>query len=152
MNLGFQVSLTVVITMHKWIKKEYDISFAKETTVAQSFNHTRCARSQVWLLMDSLPGLAQSVGAVNTTTVPLKSGKILPNECPRYDTKQSDGDAPVMLEIWGVWSTPLLPSLPGRLWPGVVARERFLSMVQMKFNRGFLSLLGFFLYLNSVFC
>ena len=33
--------------------------------------------------------------------------------CPRYDTKQSDGEAPVMLELWGMWRTPSLPSLQG---------------------------------------
>ncbi len=32
-----------------------------------------------------------------------------PNECPDYDTKQSDGEALVMLELWGMRSTPLLP-------------------------------------------
>ena len=39
----------------------------------------------------------------------------LPKECPGYDTKQSDGDASVIVELWGMWSTPLLPSLPGSL-------------------------------------
>ena len=39
-----------------------------------------------------------------------------PNECPRYDTKQSDGEAPVMLELWGMQSIPSLPSLPGPLY------------------------------------
>ena len=34
-----------------------------------------------------------------------------PNECPEYDTKQSDGKAPVTLELGG------MPSLPGPLWP-----------------------------------
>ena len=29
-----------------------------------------------------------------------------------------------MLELWGMWSTPLLPSLPGPLWPGVVAPDK----------------------------
>ena len=38
-----------------------------------------------------------------------------PNECPGYDTKQFDGEVPVMLELWGMQSTPLLPSLPGPL-------------------------------------
>ena len=50
------------------------------------------------------------------------------NECPGYDTKQSDGEIPVMLELWGMLSTPLLPSLPGPLCPGVVAPDRALSM------------------------
>ena len=35
--------------------------------------------------------------------------------CPGYDTKQSDGDAPVILELWGMRSTSSLPSLPGPL-------------------------------------
>ena len=29
-----------------------------------------------------------------------------------------------MLEIWGMRSTPLLPSLPGPLWPRVVAPDK----------------------------
>ena len=49
-------------------------------------------------------------------------------ECPRYDTKQSDGEVLVMLELWGMWSTLLLLLLPGPLWPGVVAPDRALSM------------------------
>ena len=36
----------------------------------------------------------------------------------------SDGDVPVMLQIWGMLNTPLLPSLPGPLWPGVVAPDK----------------------------
>ena len=39
-----------------------------------------------------------------------------PNECPGYDTKQSDGEVPVRLELWGMQSTPSLPLLPGPLW------------------------------------
>ena len=38
-----------------------------------------------------------------------------PNEYPGYDTKRSDGEAPVMLGLWGMWSTPSLPLLPGSL-------------------------------------
>ena len=51
-----------------------------------------------------------------------------PNDCPGYDTKQSDLEAPVMRELWGMLSTPSLPSLPGSLWSGVVAPDRALSM------------------------
>ena len=47
-----------------------------------------------------------------------------PNECPGYDTKQSTGEASLMLELWGMRSTPSLPSLPGPLWPGVVAPDK----------------------------
>ena len=56
------------------------------------------------------------------------------NECPGYDSKQSDGEAPVMLELWGIWSTPLLLLLPGPLWPAVVAPDSVLSMGQIELN------------------
>ena len=51
-----------------------------------------------------------------------------PNECLGYDTKQSDGEVPVMLGPWGILSTPSLPLLPGPLRPGMVAPDRALSM------------------------
>ena len=56
------------------------------------------------------------------------------HECPGYDTKQSDSEASVMLELWGMWNTILLPSLEGPLWPGVVASDRVLSVDQMELN------------------
>ena len=51
-----------------------------------------------------------------------------PNECPGYDTKQSDGEVPVMLELWRMWSTPSPLSLRGLLRPRVVVPDRALSM------------------------
>ena len=45
------------------------------------------------------------------------------HECPGHDTKQSDGEVPAMLELWGMRSTPSLPLLPVPLWPGVVAHD-----------------------------
>ena len=54
------------------------------------------------------------------------------NECPRYDSKKSDGEALLMLKLGGMWSTLLLPSLPGPLWLGVVAPDRVLSMSQIE--------------------
>ena len=54
------------------------------------------------------------------------------NKCPGYDTKQSDSEVAVMLELWRMWSTPLLPSPPGPLWPRVVAPDRVLSMGQIE--------------------
>ena len=35
---------------------------------------------------------------------------------------------PEMLELWGMWNDPSLPSLPGPLWYGVVAPDRGLSI------------------------
>ena len=58
----------------------------------------------------------------------LCSEVIAPKECPRYDTKQYDSEAPVMLELRGMWSALSLASLPGQLGSGVVAHERVLSM------------------------
>ena len=70
--------------------------------------------------------IAQSAGAVEYTYY---------NECPRYDTKlQSDGEIPVMLEFWGIWSTPSLPSLQDPVWPRVVAPDWVLSMCQIELN------------------
>ena len=40
----------------------------------------------------------------------------------------------LMVRLWGMWSTPSLPSLPGPLWPGVVAADRALSMGQIELN------------------
>ena len=39
-----------------------------------------------------------------------------------------------MIELWGMRSTPLLLSLPGLLWPGVVAHDRALFMSQIELN------------------
>ena len=44
-----------------------------------------------------------------------------------YDTKQSDGEVPVMLELWRMQSTSSLPLLPSSLRLRVVAPDRVLS-------------------------
>ena len=59
-------------------------------------------------------------------------GVRLPNECLGYDTKQSDGEVPIML--WGMQSTFSLPSLPAPLWPRVVTPDKVLSMDQIELN------------------
>ena len=40
----------------------------------------------------------------------MQRGKKIP-KCAGYDIKQSDGEAPVMLELWGMQSNPSWPSL-----------------------------------------
>ena len=52
--------------------------------------------------------LAQLIGTAEYTDC-------IPAECSGYDTKQSVGEASVMLELWWVRSTLSLPSLPGPL-------------------------------------
>ena len=43
--------------------------------------------------------IAQSVEAVECTDCTSANGVTPPNECPGYDTKQSDGEVPVILEL-----------------------------------------------------
>ena len=52
------------------------------------------------------------------------------NECCRYDTKLSDGEAPIIPELWGTHSTPSLALIPSSLWPGMVAPDSVPSMGQ----------------------
>ena len=57
-----------------------------------------------------------------------------PDESPGYDPKQSDGETLVMLELWGMQSTPSLPLLPDPLRPRVVVPDRVLSIGQIELN------------------
>ena len=78
--------------------------------------------------------IAQLAGAVEYTNCYFAQGQDPTNKCPGYDTKQSDGEIPVMLELWGMQSTLSLTSLPGPLCPRVVAPDRILSMGQIVLN------------------
>ena len=49
---------------------------------------------------------------------------------PLYDIKESDDEAPEILELWGMRSIPSLLLLKGPLWPGEVAPDRILSLGQ----------------------
>ena len=71
--------------------------------------------------------IAQSAGAVEYTNCTSAVG-VTPPPFPGYDTKQSDGEIPVVLGLWGMWSTPSLLLLPGPLWPGMVAPDKALTM------------------------
>ena len=55
--------------------------------------------------------IAKSAGAVEYTECTSES----PVSALIYDTKQSDGEVPVMLGTWGEWSTSSLPLLSGPL-------------------------------------
>ena len=67
--------------------------------------------------------------------------RVIPlNKCPGYDSKQSDGEIPVMLELWGMGSTPSLPLLSGPLWSEVVVPNRILSMGQVELNSSYAKL------------
>ena len=71
----------------------------------------------------------QLVGAIEYTDCTSAEGSYTPpDECPGYDTKQPDGEVPVMMGLWGMGSTLSLPLLPGPFWPGTVAPDRAISM------------------------
>ena len=71
---------------------------------------------------------AHSVGAVQDTDY---RGVRTLKQCLGYDIKQSNDKTPVMLELWGMWSTHSLLLLPGLLWLGVLVHGKALSMCQM---------------------
>ena len=87
-----------------------------------------CYKSLLPFLCLPNPSVAQSAGAVEYTDCTSAEGLEPPHECPRYDTKQYDGEVPVMLGLWGIRSISSLPLLRDQLWPGVVAPDRVLSM------------------------
>ena len=63
--------------------------------------------------------IARSAGAAEYTASLQRGKPSPPNECPVYDTKQSDGEFPVILKLWGMLSTlslSLLPSTPALEW------------------------------------
>ena len=68
--------------------------------------------------------LPLSAGAAEYTDC--TSAEVRPNKFSGYDTKQSNGEVPVMLGLWGMLSTPLLPLLQGPLWSRMVAPDRAL--------------------------
>ena len=79
--------------------------------------------------------LVQPAGAAEYTDCISSKGQDSPTiKCLGHDIKQSDGEVAVKQELWGVWSTPLLPSLPGSVWPGLVAPDRVLSRGQIELN------------------
>ena len=66
-------------------------------------------------------------------TASLQRGKIptTTNKCSDYDTIQSNGEVPMMLELWGMRSTPLHCH---HSWPMVEAPDRGRSMGQIELD------------------
>ena len=74
--------------------------------------------------------MAQLAGAAEYTDSISADWSDFPNKCPEYDTKQSDGEASVMLELWVMWSTHFIAIFPRFTF--VVASDRVLSMGQVE--------------------
>ena len=79
-------------------------------------------------MIDQLAGTVEYIDCIST------GGYDSRNEYPGHDTKLSDGEASLNLELWGMQSTPSWPSLLGQLWPGVVTTDRVLSLGQVELN------------------
>ena len=78
--------------------------------------------------------MTESAGAVEYTDCFSAEGNDFPIESLGYNSRQFDGQAPVMVEIWGIRSTPLLTAPPGPPWLEVVALGRVLSLGQKELN------------------
>ena len=63
----------------------------------------------------------QSAGAREYTNRASGEDKDFANEFPGHDTKQSESEILVMLELWEIRSTLSLSSFHGSLCPGVLA-------------------------------
>ena len=93
-------------------------------------NHQFCLKSECTILIHKSKYLSNvldcpiGLGCRIHPLLLCKGARPPTKECPGYDTKQSDGEVPAVLELWGMRSTPSLPSLPGPLWPGVVAPDK----------------------------
>ena len=91
-----------------------------------------CLYTVKWFqVLQSNANIAQFAGAAEYTDYISTEREDSPSKCSGYNNKQSDGEAPMILELWGIQSSPLLQSLPDLLWPGVVAPDRVLSMSQI---------------------
>ena len=89
----------------------------------------------ITVLLQTEQFMDQSPGAVEYTDW-ISADGLSPScsKCPEYDIKTSDSAVLVMLELWGMLSTPSLLSLPGPLWLRIVAPDRALSMGQIELS------------------
>ena len=75
----------------------------------------------------TLKKTALLAGVVKYTNCICQGGvRLSYNECPDYDIKQSDGEAPVMLKLLEMQSTPSLPLLSGPPKSRVREQESYL--------------------------
>ena len=101
--------------------------------VAYRKHETSRSACLCWVRGQVLNYNAHSAGTVEfTDCTSAVLNTLPPNECPGYDTKQTDGEVPVMLGLWGMQSSPSLPLFPGTLWPRMVAPDRALSMGEIE--------------------
>ena len=108
---------------------------SKESRVCADFSTGLNAALKAYHYPLPCSKVAKLAWAVEYTDCTSAEGYDSPNKCRGYDTKQYDSKVSVMLELWEMHSTPLLPSLPSPLWPGEVAPDRVLFIGQIELNR-----------------
>ena len=125
LSLSFSFSLSLSLSpIHSHIL--FHIRYVSLTHI---YTHTHiCMYTSSYLNL-----LAQSASGLEYTDCIFAEG-YPSNECPGYNTKRSEGEVPVMLELWGMPSTSSLPSLPDPLRPWVVAPDKVISMGQRELN------------------
>ena len=103
-------------------------------TGTHTYTNTHTFSFSLSFYLPPLSLVVQSAADVEYTDWVSAEGQDSLNECPGYDTQQSDGKVPVILELYEMWSIPSLPSLPGPFYPGVVAPDKVLSMGLLELN------------------
>ena len=94
--------------------------------IAREFEHQShfCIQFQTNIIIKAIDSFLSS-----SNVLVQSAGAAEYNDCPVYDSKYTNGEVPGMLELWRMQNTSLLPSLPGLLWPWVVAPDSVLFMV-----------------------
>ena len=123
-----EFSFSPSILMYYWFGFFYSVHWFSFPTFHNQHGIFFNAKFHFYILV------TQSADATECTDCIFAEEWDSPNECPRYDTKRSDGEVPVMQELWETQSTSSMPSLPGLLWLGVVATDRVLSTAQIEQN------------------
>ena len=96
----------------------------------RSVLNLNCLLMLNWIIWNKTVYCSVSWGCIMHRLHLCKGVRLPPNQCPRYDTKQSDGEFCFILELWGLRSCPSLPSLSSPLWTEVLAPDRVISMVR----------------------
>ena len=126
---GYQPDMLWLFTYIRTIFNSFVLSLLVNTF--RLWKHMSLLSSRVHCIVFRI-FLAQSAGLKNRPTASLQRDNNNPYEYPGYDIKQSDGETPIMQELWGLQKTPSLPSLPGPLWPIEIAPDRFLFINQIE--------------------
>ena len=106
-NKKMVLDAALLNTQHYNVRIKDKVEQSKEWSSAPP-PHQCCSYWKATTVANFTYLLPQSARAVERTDCFSAEGYDTPppNECPWYDTKQSDGEIPVMLELWERWSTP----------------------------------------------